>query len=317
MIPEDRFSTVAHRGSLLSPWSRDRKISYQWGPVQVQDPSQGLLVKIWTATVLSDNEVWLSSDTNAPVLLFTWTSDISNVSLAFDHNGFPNIAFSDVLGQAQFYWWDPVPNEFVFFPLPLGASSPICTLDDARPFALSRADVLLFYIKDEAVMYRQQRDRYTVEYLPTEGELGPSVNADILYHVSMNKRLRLEIVYGNLPAIIDAPNIMKKQILIQKAQGETLPITFNFQHLMLFGEVIVAAAVVVTVQSGEDAEPELMLAGALSHTDWEVTQKIQGGEVGVAYRISMSARTNNDCVYVVEGLLSISDAPSLLPEIPE
>lgn len=134
MIPGDRFSTEPIRGQLLNPWSHDRKISYYWGPIQIQDPSQGLLVKLWQASVIADIEVWLSTDTDAPILLFSWDAKILNCSLAFDGNGFPNVAFSDDLGRSRFYWWDPVPNEFVFFELPAGSSSPVCTLDDARPF---------------------------------------------------------------------------------------------------------------------------------------------------------------------------------------
>lgn len=312
MIPGERYSSEPVTGLLLNPWSRDEKVSHHWGPVQVQDPSQGMLVKVWTLEA-DEKTVTLSAPGSLPIVLFSRLEDIKSVSLSFDQNGRPYVAFEEVPGSSYLYWFDPVPNAYVF--MPVDGAYPIITLDDARFIDGGDSDVILSYIRDEAIRYWQQRDRYTIEYTPTEGPLGPPVRADILYHVSMNSRFRLEWLYGDLPTILDAPNIMHKQILVQKAPAETLPIKFNFHHLMLFGEVITAAAVTISVHSGEDAVPSSMLNGSPVITDWEVTQSVQGGSVGAIYLVSMSARTNNNCVYVLEGLLCISESVAAVPEV--
>lgn len=193
MIPDERFSSTAFRGQLLNPWSRDRKISYQWGPVQVQDPSQGLLVKVWTLRAEGGAAI-LSAPGSPTETVFTRSVDIDNVNLAFDQNGRPCVCFEEEGGGAYLYWFDPVPNAPVFMPVPGGAVSPRITLDDARPFNGANSDVILGYIRDGIVRYRQQRDRFTVEYTPPIGPGGAPASASGLRHISMNSNLRLEFL---------------------------------------------------------------------------------------------------------------------------
>lgn len=194
MIPGERFSTDPVRGQLLNPWSRDRKISYHWGPVQVQDPSQGLLVKVWTLRA-EGAEAVLSAPGSPTVTVFTRSVDIDNVNLAFDQNGRPCVCFEEEgSGDSYLYWFDPVPNEPTFMAIPGDASSPRITLDDARVFNGANSDVILGYVRDGLVRYRQQRDRFTVEYTPPIGPGGSPASASGLRHISMNSNLRLEFL---------------------------------------------------------------------------------------------------------------------------
>lgn len=192
MIPEERFSTETVRGVLLNPWSRDRKISYHWGPVQVQDPSQGLLVKLWTLRVIGNDAV-LSAPGSPTEVLFTRANGLDNVSLSFDQNGRPCVCFEEEVGGSAFlYWFDPVPNAPVF--MPIDGNSPRITLDDARAFNGANSDVILGYVRAGFVRYRRQRDRFTVEYTPLIGPGGTPAPATRLRHISMNSNLRLEFL---------------------------------------------------------------------------------------------------------------------------
>ena len=193
MIPEERFSSTTFRGQLLNPWSRDRKISYQWGPVQVQDPSHGLLVKVWTLRV-EGGEAILSAPGSPTQTVFARSADIDNVNLAFDQNGRPCVCFEEEGGGAYLYWFDPVPNEPVFMPIPGDAVSPRITLDDARPFNGADSDVILGYVRDGLVRYRRQRDRFEDEFTPPIGPGGAPASASGLRHISMNSNLRLEFL---------------------------------------------------------------------------------------------------------------------------
>ena len=193
MIPDGRFSIQAIRGQLLNPWSRDRKISYHWGPVQVQDPSQGLLVKLWTLRAIEGAAI-LSAPGSPTTTVLTRPVSIDNINLAFDQNGRPCVCFEEESGGAFLYWFDPVPNEPVFMPLPSGSVSPRITLDDARSFNGANSDVILGYVRAGIVRYRQQRDRFTVEYTPPIGAGGQPAFAGSLRHISMNSRLRLEFI---------------------------------------------------------------------------------------------------------------------------
>lgn len=193
MIPEERFSTEPRRGQLLNPWSRDRKISYHWGPVQVQDTSQGLLVKLWTLRAEGGAAV-LSAPGSPPETLFTRGGDIDNVNLAFDQNARPCVCFEEEGGGAYLWWYDPVPSELVFMPIPGDAVSPRITMDDARQFNIGNSDVILGYVRSGVVRYRRQRDRFQDEYTPTQGEGGPPATATVLRHISMSSALRLEFM---------------------------------------------------------------------------------------------------------------------------
>ena len=311
MIPEDRFSLIPIIGILTNPLSLDRLIGYCMGPVAVQDPSQGFLVKVWTVWV-EGLDVYISASDVAPLLMFSRASRIYNVSLAFDTNANPCVVFQEA-GLSYLYWFDPVPNDYVFFQIPGSATYPYITRDDPRIFNQANADVILGYVQGSALKYRQLRDRYTIEYDPTIGTGGPTVAADILYYIGINSAQRLEWIYGFLPIFHDTPDIMKKQVLQQKAAPEVLDVTFDFMHTMMFGDTITSATAVITLESGTDANPSLMLDGAATHTARTVTQTIKGGIVGNIYRIAMSASTTNSCVYVVEGLLAINNSPAVAP----
>ncbi len=312
MIPGDRFSLIPITGTLTNPLSLNRLVGYTMGPVAVQDPSEGFLVKVWTVYVENDLDVYISAPDVPPIFMFSRASKIHNISLAFDTNANPSVAFQES-SSSYLYWFDPVPNDYVFFLIPGTSSYPYITRDDPRLFNQTNADVILGYVRGSALKYRQLRDRYTIEYDPTIGAGGPFVAADILYYIGINSAQRLEWIYGFLPTFHDVPDIMKKQVLQQKAAPEVLDVTFDFMHTMMFGDYITAAAVVVTLESGTDASPSTMLDGTPTFTTRTVTQTIKGGIVGNVYRIAMSARTFNECVYVVEGLLAINDSPAVTP----
>lgn len=192
MIPEDRFSSEPRRGQLLNPWSRDRKISYHWGPVQVHDTSQGLLVKLWTLRAEGGSAI-LSAPGSPATTLFTRAVDIDNVNLAFDQNGRATVCFEEEGGGAYLWWYDPVPQEPTFWLIP-NAVTPRITLDDARQFNIGNSDIILGYVRAGTVRYRRQRDRFLDEFTPAQGDDGPPATATGLRHISMNSALRLEFL---------------------------------------------------------------------------------------------------------------------------
>lgn len=168
----------------------------QWGPIELSDADQGLLVKIWTARVGGEglNEVTVTAPGSDITELFSRANEIKEISLAFDQNGQPLVAFVEDDGGSWLYWYDPVPAEYTFLELPSGVVNPRITMDDPRTFMNGRNDVILAYVRAGTLHYRQQRDRFTIEYTPTEGVGGPTVSASGLRHISMNSKLRLEFM---------------------------------------------------------------------------------------------------------------------------
>jgi len=191
MIQEGQFSTKAIKGQLYNPWSRRTDTSLHWGPVAIQDPSQGLGVKLWRARAIAE-DVLISAPGVAEFSWYTHTSKIKELSLAFDQNARVVLAFVDSDGGVFMRWFDPVPNAIVDFVVP--GVSPRVTLDDNRPFNGANSDVILGYVRAGVLRYRKQRDRFTIEYTPTEGVGGPQVYATGLRHISMNSHLRVEFM---------------------------------------------------------------------------------------------------------------------------
>lgn len=193
MIPEQRFSSVAFRGNLYNPWTRDPLESLHWGPVAIQDPSQGLGVKLWKLTTDGDGALVLEADDVPAFTWYTHNVPIDRLGLAFDQNGRPVAVFVDRVGSSFLRWFDPTPNQIVNLAIDY-TTTPCVTLDDNRELNLTASDVILAYVRSGQVRYRQQRDRFTVEYTLLVGVGGPPATAESLYHVSMNSNLRLEFI---------------------------------------------------------------------------------------------------------------------------
>lgn len=187
MIPGNRLTDTDNSASfsarVRSPGEHLQ--DYEMGGAGVSDSSQGLLVKLWTARYEGDS-VLLSAPGVPETVLFT-RPGITQIALAFDTNMAPFVAFQDPGGVA--YWWfDPSEGEHVVGPyLPAGVHSPRCCLDDKRYLTDQTRDIILAYLRDGSLYYRQQRDNYGVEYLLTDEH-----DLQMFVAVGMNRKNSLQ-----------------------------------------------------------------------------------------------------------------------------
>ena len=67
-----------------------------------------------------------------------------------------------------------------------------CCLDDKRQSATAQGnnDIILAYVRAGKLYYRQQRDRYEVEYL-----LAEEIPAKVLTRIGMSKNYRLQFEF--------------------------------------------------------------------------------------------------------------------------
>lgn len=197
MMPDHVLSTQVILGQYIPPEERDplKTKDYELGGIALQDPSEGLMYQVWTVR-LDINEdtgmgsVYLSAPNTPDTLQFELLG-ITEVSLAFDQNMNPFIAFVQS-GQARFWWYDPTVALQIFTDLPVGARSPKCCLDDKRPLQteLGQSDILLCYINGTTLYLREQRDRYLTEY-----PLKTGVTQDII-RIAMTDVNRVQIAIG-------------------------------------------------------------------------------------------------------------------------
>lgn len=160
---------------------------YQLGGIALSDPTQGLQYQVWSVVyTVVDGSVLLTADNHpTPILLFTRLG-IEHISLTFDQNMHPCIAFQ-IGNQSTFWFFDTISGTQIFFNLPFGAYSPCCSLDDKRALEITAgiSDVILAYIYLDTLYFRMQQDRYLVQY-PLQADLSTLVFAPSLGKIGMN-----------------------------------------------------------------------------------------------------------------------------------
>lgn len=151
-------------------------VDYETGGIALNDPSQGHLVQIWTTVISEDGtQILTSAPSAASSIIFTGTA-ITEVSLSFDQNMRPVIAFVDS-GVAKLDWYNTLIAARETLVLGAGVTNPKVSLDDKRPRFTGTSDVLLLYIRDGNIYYKQQRDRFLTERLLSAGVSGVLLRA--------------------------------------------------------------------------------------------------------------------------------------------
>lgn len=194
MIPNNALSALTNEREFL--WRSKDGIealsldeSYEMGGVALGDASQGQLVQLWRVFIKNQREVWIEAPNHPESLLFSRIYPITETSLSFDQNMRPTVAFVEN-GQAYLWWYDSAASSQVFTFLGAGVTNPRCTLDDKRPTQTPQSSIVLVYIRDGALWYRDQSDRFTVEY-----QLSPTVPGELLI-IGMAEGFRLQFKFG-------------------------------------------------------------------------------------------------------------------------
>ena len=191
MLPEGRLSTRAVPAiSILGGRSLESapKIDHEDGPIALNDPSEGLFYQIWTGQVY-DGGVFLFSDLVERQDILEQLN-ITEMSFTFDQNGRPTVVYVQY-GIAKIWWYDSTVPGMATTTIGSGIISPKVILDDKRQTQTGSSDIILGYIKNENLYYRQQRDRFSVEYLLATDVVGR------LQKLGMGNNLRLQFIVGN------------------------------------------------------------------------------------------------------------------------
>ncbi len=165
-LPDDTLSSEPLPGYFLGARAQafPDYVDYMDGGVAIQDASLGLNYQTWTAEIVSDvieDNIMLSAPTSPPQSVYAG-QDITEVSLSFDQHMNICIAFVEQ-GVAKLLWYDTTVSQLVVTSLGADVTHPKVALDDSREFNRAGSDVILAYIKDGALYYRQQRDRFEIE----------------------------------------------------------------------------------------------------------------------------------------------------------
>lgn len=182
MIPNARLIDDIVNTEFISP--RDRKyknnVSYEIGGVALSDTSHGLLSDVWKAWI-DENKIYIKRDDLDQQTLLLTDENITEVDFTFDQNMRPCVCYVSN-GQAKLYWFDTQSNDYQTTTFE-NIQNPRLSLDDKRGFNVENSDIIFAYIKDNTLYYRQQRDRFGIEYLLKE-------NISVLQKIGMGKENR-------------------------------------------------------------------------------------------------------------------------------
>lgn len=180
--------------------SLDYLTAFTVGPIEEGDVSQGATARVWRVRDDGEGDVLiagaLADSWGEERVLFSYdhaTAPILELDVAFEQNARAVVVAERETGaggesEVWVYWFDPVLGAFTFARLGAGRT-PRALLDAPRD--ISQSDVLLFYATNtsDAICYRQQRDRYAVEYpVPSAGLSGLSIEDAM---ASEDNRVRL------------------------------------------------------------------------------------------------------------------------------
>lgn len=196
MIPDGVLSTTPIISNSIYPRSAIKQdlIDFDYGPVDITDTSQGLLVKVWKGEYNSQNQVVYSADgVNSQVVITV--PNIKELSITFDQNGRPSVAYWDGT-NSYLYWYNTVDAAFETLQLPASSYNPRVVLDDKRNFNLANSDLLLCYIRGSNLYIRYQRERFLTEH--TLANIG---GFSRLSNIGMGSRNRVEF-YIQQPRLV-------------------------------------------------------------------------------------------------------------------
>jgi hypothetical protein len=152
----------------------NNRLDYEDGGIGINDPSAGLLYQTWWGWIEMDGVYLSAANQKEAINIYESNKLITEISFTFDQNCRPCLAFVEE-NIPKLIWWDTSVEAQVITTLDTGIVNPRVAMDDKRDKSLSTNDIILAYLRNSNLYYRQQRDRFEVEYLLKTGA-GPRLN---------------------------------------------------------------------------------------------------------------------------------------------
>ena len=202
-IPQGRLSTEVVEGNILPPDNRRfyAAISYEKGPIEIEDTAEGLIYQNWTVhwDYLTNDFIATPETIGNPRSILN-VADIKYLTFAFDQNARISLTYSTSISSFLF-WYDTALGQTTTTDLGSDVITPALFLDDKRATQNTVNDMLLWYTKANGdtfdLFMRIQRERFLNEYLMASG-----IEMQYIHNIGMNSALRVQIVLkDSLPRI--------------------------------------------------------------------------------------------------------------------
>jgi hypothetical protein len=151
---------------LLPPVDKDLMQSATIGPVNLNDSKNRLDNRYWLVSY-DDGTIYVQGSINGEwgtaTVLFLEPIAIEQISLTFDQLGRPLVFYRVGESDLKLFWYNPVigANEIS---LVATGTEPNAGFDVPEDAGASYSDALLFYVREDKIFMRTQRDRFVTEY---------------------------------------------------------------------------------------------------------------------------------------------------------
>lgn len=194
MLPGNVLSSQVESAPFLEPKTgviKSPLIDFCRGGLAVGNSSEGLNSQDWTITAVGKNVIYSPKDTGSPSVVLTTSEIITWVSGTFDQAMRPFVTYVTASG-GFYYWYDSTIPGYTITALPAHVDRPFACLDDNRTLSLNSSDIILSYVNGTQLYYRQQRDRYLIEY-----DLG-DIPAEYLVQTGPNRVNRFQFEFRDI-----------------------------------------------------------------------------------------------------------------------
>lgn len=199
-LPGNALAVIPAPAPLLSPddlGRPNRTIDYERGGVALNNATQGQNVNTYRLRLVGNDVRIGIFPGGTETTLFT-EAGITQVTLCFDQNMRPTVGYV-AFNITKLYWFDSsIPGQTTST-IGTGASSPFLTLDDKRDGQNAASDMLLFFLRANRLVYRQQRERFLIERT-LRWFAGSKVS---IAKAGMNKAGRLQIELAGAENAVD------------------------------------------------------------------------------------------------------------------
>lgn len=172
-IPFHLITPIPIQSAFVAPWDEpyDPLIQVVLGGTAIGSGELGREVKKWTV-FYEDDTIKVAPEDGAIAYTLA-VMGVLTCSLSFDANMQVTIAYTKSDGS-YLYYFNSLTGVFTTLRIEGSGSCRVC-VDDPRLFNSTASDVVFSYVIDDTLFYREQRDRYAIEYT-----VGPAKGLDLL-----------------------------------------------------------------------------------------------------------------------------------------
>jgi hypothetical protein len=235
MIPDNQWSCIT-KPQLFVDRVLDRPTArfsgvfdIKPGPIRLSQSGGSLNDLMWMVSYESGNVLLrhaLDANTwSAPVTLFAEPAGIQDISVSFDGLGRPLVFYARGT-ELVLWYYDSLVGDVVFRVIEADGITPIINYDMVEDTSDPAADVMLYYVRDDAIFTRLQRDRFDIEY--ATGVQFPGLR---LERSGMTKDNRFQVVYTFRDlrdgALMHRKSLETESLIMRQLKGHALEVGFR------------------------------------------------------------------------------------------